>query len=84
MCTKYKYDLYDPNNYAKSAVLDLATGKIIAEELREKSGFCPVGFYVPDWWDLHDGSILPGSPLWSKDSELPDGTFGPGHSEENP
>lgn len=63
-------------DYAKSAVLDLATGKIIAEELHEKSGFCPVGFYVPDWWDLHDDSILPGSPFWSKDSELPDGSFG--------
>lgn len=63
-------------DYVKSAVLDLATGKIIAEEPDEKWGFCPVGFYVPDWWDLHDDSILPGSPSWSKDSELPDGTFG--------
>jgi hypothetical protein len=63
-------------DYGKSAVMDLATGEIIAEEPDVKSSFCPVGFYVPDWWDLHDDSILPGSPYWSKDSELTDGTFG--------
>lgn len=63
-------------DYAKSAVLDLGTGEIIAEEPDATCGFCPVGFYVPDWWDLRDDSILPGSPNWSKDSELPDGTFG--------
>mgnify|MGYP003527153787 FL=1 len=62
--------------YTKAAVLDLVTGDIIAEESDEKWNFCPVGFYVPDWWDLHDDSILPGSPYWSKDHELPDGTFG--------
>lgn len=63
-------------DYGKSAVLDLSTGEIVAEEPDVKWSFCPVGFYVPDWWDLHDDSILPGSPYWSKDSELPDGTFG--------
>lgn len=63
-------------NYSKSAVLDLTTGEIIAEEPDTEWSFCPVGFYVPDWWDLHDDSILPGSPYWSKDDELPDGTFG--------
>lgn len=63
-------------DYVKSAVLDLVTGEIIAEEPEVTWSFCQVGFYVPDWWDLHDDSILPGSPSWSKDSELPDGTFG--------
>lgn len=63
-------------DYTKSAVLDLDSGKIIAEEPDEKSAFCPVGFYVPDWWDLHDDSTLPGSPTWSKDHEVPDGTYG--------
>lgn len=23
-----------------------------------------VAFYVPDWWDLHDGTKLPGSLYW--------------------
>lgn len=63
-------------DYGKSAVLDLATGEIIAEQPDAKGSFCPVGFYVPDWWDLHDGSILPGSPSWSTDYELPQGNFG--------
>lgn len=63
-------------DYRKSAVMDLTTGRIIAEEPDAEASFCPVGFYVPDWWDLHDDSDLPGSPLWSKDYELPDGTFG--------
>ncbi|MBD8527419.1 hypothetical protein [Pseudomarimonas arenosa] len=63
-------------DYTKSAVLDLATGEIVAEEPDNEWDFCPVGFYVPDWWDLHDDSVLPGSPYWSKDCELPDGTFG--------
>jgi hypothetical protein len=63
-------------DYCKTAVLELATGEIIAEEPDGKWGFCPVGFYVPDWWDLHDDSILPGSPSWSKERELPDGSFG--------
>ncbi|MDX2093735.1 MAG: hypothetical protein SFX73_38205, partial [Kofleriaceae bacterium] len=45
-------------NYTRTAVLDLATGTVIAEEAEDApgSGFCPVGFYVPDWWDVRDGS----------------------------
>ncbi|MBL8112150.1 MAG: hypothetical protein JNK60_04650, partial [Acidobacteria bacterium] len=39
-------------------------------------GFCPAGFYVPDWWDIHDGSIIPGSPHWSADREWPLEPFG--------
>jgi hypothetical protein len=39
-------------------------------------GFCPVGFYVPDWWDLHDESIIPGSEYWNADYEWPSGEFG--------
>jgi hypothetical protein len=69
--------------YTKTAVLDLATGEVIAEETdtlyRDGSsgaGFCPVGFYVPDWWDLHDGSVIPGSEYWTPDSEWPTGDFG--------
>lgn len=34
--------------YSRTAVLDLGTGDIVAEEPAERAGFCPVGFYVPD------------------------------------
>ena len=66
------------NDYTRTAVLDLQTGQIIASEEPDAEGydFCPVGFYVPDWWDLHDGSILPGSTHWSPGRELPKGDFG--------
>jgi hypothetical protein len=66
-------------DYTKTAVLDLASGEVIAEETHAGSrgyGFCPVGFYVPDWWDVHDGSELPGSEHWSSDDEWPTGDFG--------
>lgn len=71
------YALISPN-YTRTAVLDLATGEIIAEETEESpgSGFCPVGFYVPDWWDVHDGSIIPGSESWNEDREWPKGDSG--------
>ncbi len=49
-------------DYVATAVLDLATGEVIAEEPHDANGFCPVGFYVPDYWDLHDGTVFPGSP----------------------
>lgn len=64
-------------NYTKTAVLDLASGKVIAEEsFDNKPGFCPVGFYVPDWWDINDGSSIPGSQYWNIDDEWPNGDFG--------
>lgn len=63
-------------DYQATAVLDLATGKVIAEEPEERAGFCPIGFYVPDWWDIHDGSIIPGSDSWDADREWPRGDFG--------
>ncbi|MEL6111446.1 MAG: hypothetical protein AAFR20_01455 [Pseudomonadota bacterium] len=63
-------------DYTASSVLDLATGKIIASEEPHTNGFCPVGFYVPDWWDVNDGSILPGSTRWKADLECPSGDFG--------
>ncbi len=65
-------------DYTKTAVLDLATGEIIAEEMEESpgSGFCPVGFYVPDWWDVNDSSIIPGSEYWSADHEWPASDWG--------
>ncbi len=70
-------------DYTKTAVLDLASGEVIAEEAdtpyadgSSGAGFCPVGFYVPDWWDLHDGSVIPGSEFWSQDCEWPTGDFG--------
>jgi hypothetical protein len=64
--------------YTKTAVLDLASGQVIAEETESTpgGGFCPVGFYVPDWWDLHDGSVIPGSEYWGGDNEWPTGQFG--------
>lgn len=64
--------------YTKTAVLDLTSGQVVAEEKESSpgAGFCPVGFYVPDWWDMHDASIIPGSPHWSGDYEWPTGEFG--------
>jgi len=68
-------------DYMKTAVLDLASGSVIAEEGAESgtssaAGFCPVGFYVPDWWDVNDGSVIPGSEHWNADKEWPNGDFG--------
>lgn len=66
-------------DYTKTAILDLSSGTVIAEETEAGppgSGFCPVGFYVPDWWDVHGGSISPGSEFWTSDYEWPTGTFG--------
>ena len=63
-------------DYTATSVLDLSTGRVIAAEEPHSGGFCPTGFYVPDWWDLHDGSVLPGSTLWRQDHELPKGDFG--------
>lgn len=65
-------------HYTKTAVLDLGSGHVIAEEAEETpgAGFCPVGFYVPDWWDVHDGKTIPGSEHWDDDNEWPTGDFG--------
>jgi hypothetical protein len=66
-------------DYTRTAVLDLASGEVIAEESRggeRGPGFCPVGFFVPDWWDLNDDSALPGNENWSADGEWPTGDFG--------
>jgi hypothetical protein len=49
---------------------------VIAAEPVSSAGFCPVGFYVPDWWDLHDESVIPGSEYWNADCEWPSGEFG--------
>lgn len=62
--------------YTSTCVLDLQSGQIIAEEVASERGFCPVGFYVPDWWDVNDGSTIPGSVYWSADHEWPNGNFG--------
>lgn len=62
--------------YTGTSVLDLATGRVIAAEPAVSTGFCPVGFYVPDWWVLNDGSIIPGSEYWDADCEWPTGEFG--------
>ncbi len=64
-------------DYTRTAVLDLASGSVVAEEDDEPGGsFCPVGFYVPDWWDVNDGSVIPGSEYWDADDEWPTGDFG--------
>lgn len=63
-------------DYTATSVMDLATGEVIASEEASGGGFCPVGFYVPDWWDIHDGSILPGSTDWREHLEFPKGKFG--------
>jgi hypothetical protein len=63
-------------DYTATAVMDLSTGKVIAAEQPSASAFCPTGFYVPDWWDVNDGSVLPGSTYWNEDNEFPKGDFG--------
>lgn len=72
-------------DYTLSAVVDLCTGEVIAEESETfyddaksmpGAGFCPVGFYVPDWWDVHDDSIIPGSEHWNASREWPRGDVG--------
>lgn len=64
-------------HYTATSVMDLHTGQIVAAEEPAASGFCPAGFYVPDWWDLHDGTTLPGSMSWRQaDHEWPAGDFG--------
>ena len=65
-------------DYTKTEVLDLESGNVIAGEIDDPAGgaFCPVGFYVPDWWDVHDGSVIPGSQYWDADYEWPNGDFG--------
>jgi hypothetical protein len=64
-------------DYTRTAVLDLASGRVVAEEIDASgAGFCPVGFYVPDWWDVNDGSSIPGSEYWNADCEWPNGDFG--------
>lgn len=62
--------------YTATSIMDLSTGEIIGGEEPGSDGFCPAGFYVPDWWDVHDGSVLPGSMHWSPDREWPLGDFG--------
>lgn len=63
--------------YTATSVMDLHTGEIVAAEEPHAGGFCPVGFYVPDWWDLHDGKTAPGSLYWRPvDHEWPVGDFG--------
>lgn len=58
-------------------MLDLESGRVVAEEPDAGGGgFCPVGFYVPDWWDVNDGSLIPGSEYWDADREWPTGDFG--------
>ena len=73
------YALISPN-YTATSVMDLASGEIVAGEEPSSAGFCPVGFYVPDWWDIHEGAekhgTLPGSRGWTPDFEWPTGDFG--------
>jgi hypothetical protein len=70
-----EYALISPH-YTATSVMDLATGQVVATEKPSSGGFCPVGFYVPDWHDVHDGSILPGTTYWKDDNEWPRGDLG--------
>jgi hypothetical protein len=65
-------------DYTRTAVLDLISGEVIAEEASGSngSGFCPVGFYVPDWWDVLHAAAIPGAKYWTADAEWPVGEFG--------
>jgi hypothetical protein len=73
------YALISPN-YTATAIMDLESGEIIAGEEPSPGGFCPVGFFVPDWWDVNERAegygTLPGSRLWTRDHEWPTGEFG--------
>jgi len=73
------YALISPN-YTATSVMDLGSGEIVAGEQPSPGGFCPVGFYVPDWWDIHQRAekygTLPGSRGWTQDYEWPSGEFG--------
>lgn len=51
-------------DYTTTAVMDLLTGKIIAKEKPDSWGFCPVDFYVPDWWEYYDEEFNPNSEEW--------------------
>lgn len=67
------------SDYTATGVLALDgkdAGAFIANEEPDPFGFCPVGFYVPDWHDAHDGSVLPGSEYWNDNRMWPDGTLG--------
>jgi hypothetical protein len=53
--------------YMGTSELDLATGSVIAAESVSTAiaaepvsavGFCPVGFYVPDWWKTRKGTFV--------------------------
>jgi hypothetical protein len=64
-------------HYTATSVIDLDTGQIVAAEEPGADGFCPVGFYVPDWWDVHGEGTLPGTMTWTSDDEWPHaGDFG--------
>lgn len=63
-------------DYTATSVMDLGNGEVIASEEVGADGFCPVGFYVPDWWDVNSGDVLPGSMHWTTDNEWPTGDFG--------
>lgn len=66
-------------DYTATAVVDLEAGKIIAREEPNKFGFCPTGFYVPDWTDVHgkpDPNELVGGPMWEEHDEHPRGLYG--------
>lgn len=69
------YALYSPH-YTATSVMDLATGEMIASEEPGGGGFCPVGFYVPDWHDVHGASIMPGTLYWRDSNEWPNGEGG--------
>jgi hypothetical protein len=63
-------------------VLDLETGDIVAEERPSRSStgpaFCPLEFFVPDWWDVHGPNLDgPGEPVeWEPEYNWPIGHFG--------
>lgn len=71
-----EYALISPN-YTATSVMDLATGEVVAAEEPNSFGFCPVGFYVPDWHDVYgQRHSYPGTLTWSSDYEWLTGDFG--------
>lgn len=82
------YDTFEPfrqgdrslalisSDYTATSILDLQTGEILGGEVPHSDGFCPVGFFVPDWWDVWPDWLIPGSSLWRPHYEWPHGDFG--------
>ncbi len=67
-------------HYIATSVMDLHSGQIVAAGEPADGGFCPVGLYVLDWRDLHEGTNWParctGGPLTTSGRPATSGSCG--------